>query len=230
MKTTFEKATEASRKGYIANPDSIDLIVDRLVSTPMLSLRCERTQFLIKMLSDFMRDSGMDSNRIYEVTFGEALGMIELMFDYEAYLNDDVQLRAGLRLNLLAHIRNLLSEFYCQNNTIHLFMSITVSGYFRYLTLKGKLSGRKSYRKFRRSVQNNINFEIKDETTIKQFISEIASFQSTCWNIIVPIAKFENEMRSSYSDLYCFLITHFKQAFPDFFDLDKLKEKYAKEC
>ena len=229
MKTTFEKATEASRKGYIANPDSIDLIVDRLVSTPMLSFRCERTQFLIKMLSDFMNDSGMDSNRIYEVTFGEVLGMIELMFDYEAYLNDDVQLRAGLRLNLLAHVRNLLSEFYCQNNTIHLFMSITVSGYFRYLTLKGKVSGRKSYRKFRRSVQNNINFEIKDETTIKQFISEIASFQSTCWNIIVPIAKFENEMRSSYSDLYCFLITHFKQAFPDFFDLDKLKEKYKKE-
>ena len=35
--------------------------------------------------------------------------------------------------------------------------------------------------------------------------------------------------RNIYDDLYCLLIKHFKQAFPDYFNLDKLKEKYKKE-
>jgi len=45
----------------------------------------------------------------------------------------------------------------------------------------------------------------------------------------VEITTFEDEIRSSYSDLYCFFILHFKQAFPQYFDLKALQEKYKKE-
>ena len=229
MKTTFEKATEASRKGYISDQDSIDWIVSKLISTPLSQLRCDSSQTLIKLLPDFMNDSGMNSNRAYEVTFGEALGMTELMFDYEPYLADPVHFRAGLRLTMLAHFRNVLRDLDYQNNTVHLFMSITVKEYFRYLNLRGKVSVRKNFRKFKSNVFNHIGFEISDETTIRQFLNFIFTYQSKCWFPVVEIGKYEDELRCSYGDLYCFMITHFKQAFPDYFNLDKLKEKYKKE-
>ena len=88
MKTTFEKATEASRKGYISDQDSIDWIVQNFASVPLRTFRNDRTQFVIDLLKDFMRDSGMDDNKIYQVMFGEVLGMIELMVTSGIYQCD----------------------------------------------------------------------------------------------------------------------------------------------
>ena len=161
--------------------------------------------------------------------FGEMLGMTELMFDYEPYLADPVHLRAGLRLTMLGHTRNMLREYDCKSNIVHLFMSISVKEYLRYLNLRGKVSVKKSFRKFNRSVFNHIGIKITDNLTIGKFLNLMFEYQSKCWYPVVEITKFEDEIRCSYSDLYCFFIFHFKQAFPDYFDLDKLKEKYKKE-
>ena len=229
MKTTFEKATESSRHGYISDQSSIDWIVSKLITTPLSHLRCDSSQILIKLLPDFMNDSGMNSNRAYEVTFGEALGMTELMFDYEPYLTDPVHLRAGLRLTMLGHTRNMLRECIYQNNIVHLFMSIPVKEYFRYLNLRGKVSVKKSFHKFNRSVFNHIGIDVSDNVTIGKFLNLMFEYQSKCWYPIVEITKFEDEIRCSYSDLYSFFILHFKQAFPQYFDLKTLQEKYAKE-
>ena len=229
MKTTFEKATEASRNGYISDQDSIDWIVGNLLDMPLIDFRCASSEILMKLLADFMRDSGMNEFRAHQATFGEMLGMTELMFDYEPYLTDPVHLRAGLRLTMLGHTRNMLRECDCKSNLVHLFMSISVKEYLRYLNLRGKVSAKKSFRKFNRSVFNHIGIKITDNLTIGKFLNLMFEYQSKCWYPVVEITKFEDEIRCSYSDLYCFFILHFKQAFPQYFDLKTLQEKYKKE-
>ena len=229
MKTTFEKATEASRNGYISDQSSIDWIVGKLLDMPLIDFRCASSEILMKLLADFMRDSGMNEFRSHQVTFGEMLGMTELMFDYEPYFADPVHLRAGLRLTMLGHTRNMLREYDCKSNIVHLFMSISVKEYLRYLNLRGKVSVKKSFRKFNRSVFNHIGIKITDNLTIGKFLNLMFEYQSKCWYPVVEITKFEDEIRCSYSDLYCFFILHFKQAFPQYFDLKTLKEKYKKE-
>ena len=230
MKTTFEKATEASRQGYISDQSSIHWIVGKLLDMPLIEFRCVPSELLRTPIADFMRDSGMNEFRAHEVTFGEMLGMTELMFDYEPYLADPVHLRAGLRLTMLGHTRNMLRECTYQNNIVHLFLSISVKEYLRYLNLRGKVSVKKSFRKFNHSVINHIGIDVSDNVTIGKFLNLMFEYQSKCWYPIVEIAKFEDEIRCSYEDLYCFFILHFKQAFPQYFNLEKLKEKYAKEC
>ena len=79
MKNTFEKATEASRNGYIADQNSIDWIIGKLLDIPLIDFRCVSSEILMKLLADFMRDSGMNEFRSHQVTFGEMLGMTELM-------------------------------------------------------------------------------------------------------------------------------------------------------
>ncbi|MBP1546337.1 MAG: hypothetical protein J6A37_07045 [Oscillospiraceae bacterium] len=229
MKTTLKKATEASRKGYISDQSSIDWIVGKLLDVPLIEFRCVSSEILMKLLADFMRDSGMNEFRAHQVTFGEMLGMTELMFDYEPYLADPVHRRAGLRLTMLGHTRNMLRECIYQNNNVHLFLSISVKEYLRYLNLRGKVSVKKSFSKFNRSVFNHIGIKTTDNLTIGKFLNLMFEYQSKCWYPVVEITKFEDEIRSSYEDLYCFFTVHFKQAFPQYFDLKALKEKYKKE-
>lgn len=171
----------------------------------------------------------MNEFRAPEVTFGEMLGMTELMFDYEPYLNDPVHLRAGLRLTMLAHTRNMLRECDCKSNLVHLFMSISVKEYLRYLALRGKVSVKKSFRKFNRSLFNHVGIDVSDNVTIGKFLNLMFEYQAKCWYPVVEITKFEDEIRRSYEDLYCFFIVHFKQAFPQYFNLKTLQQKYAKE-
>ena len=79
MKNTFEKTTEASRNGYIADQNSIDWIIGKLLDIPLIDFRCVSSEILMKLLADFMRDSGMNEFRSHQVTFGEMLGMTELI-------------------------------------------------------------------------------------------------------------------------------------------------------
>ena len=115
-------------------------------------------------------------------------------------------------ITVLGHVRNLLMEFDSKNDTVHLFMSMTVSGYFRYLISKSGNGTKRIYRNFIRSVKKNTKIEISDETTIKQFLNSMYSFQIQSWVPSIPIDKFEKEIRRSYEDLYCFFITYFKEA------------------
>ena len=46
MKTTFEKATEASQQGYISDQSSIDWIVGKLLDMPLIEFRCVPSEIL----------------------------------------------------------------------------------------------------------------------------------------------------------------------------------------
>jgi len=229
MKTTFEKATEASRRGYISDQSSVEWIIQNFASVPLRTFRNDRTQLIIDLLKEFMHDSGMDDNQIYQVTFGEVLGMIELMVTSGIYEKDGEKFNNDLRFTMLAHVRNMLIDFDCKNNAVHLFMSVTVKEYFRFLALRGKFSMQKSVRNFSQSVHKHMYFEITAETTVGQLLSTIANFQSRNWVPTMTMTQFEEYQRNIYDDLYCLLIKHFKQAFPEYFNLEKLKEKYKKE-
>ena len=229
MKKTLEEATETSRKGYISDESDIGWIIQKMISVPMSHFPKKNTEILIYYACHFMSDCGMDSNRVYEVTFGEMLAMIELMYCYEAYIYDEQYLREGLRCIQLAHMQKLLFEQYPKNNTVHLFMSVTVKGYLNYLAEKAGISVDKSYQNFRNKVKDGLKADIDDETTVRSFIKTTSLIQSQNWAPIIPLEKYESDIRFCYKTLYYFFIKPFKQAFPEYFNLKKIKEKYAKE-
>ncbi len=229
MSTTIEKITKASQKGYIADIAAIGRIVTRLASLPVAVFQSKSTEPLLGVVSDYLMDCEMDKSRYLQVSYGEMLGIIELIPSTRIYCSSfGEEYCRNMRLTLLAHVRNLLMEFDSKNDTVHLFMSMTVSGYFRYLISKSGNGTKRIYRSFIRSVKRNTKIEISDDTTIKQFLNSMYSFQIQNWVPSIPIDEFEKEIRGSYEDLYSFFITHFKEAFPECFDLKKLKGKYNK--
>ncbi len=228
MSTTIEKITKVSQKGYIADIAAIGRIVTRLASLPAAVFQSKSTEPLLGVVSDYLMDCEMDKNRYLEVSYGEMLGIIDLIPSTIVYcVSFGEEFCRNMRLTLLGHVRNLLMEFDSKNDTVHLFMSMTVSGYFRYLISKSGNGTKKIYRSFIRSVKKNTKIEISDETTIKQFLNHMYSFQTQSWVPSIPIDEFEKEIRGSYEDLYGFLIIHFKEAFPECFNLKRLKEKYS---
>lgn len=230
---TIDEIIKATNKPCITDISAIERIVTRLAEQPAKLFKCKTSEPLLGVVSDFLMDCEMDKSRYLDVLFGEVLGIIELVPSIAVYCDSFGETNCrNMRLTLLAHIRNILLEFDSKNNTVHLFMSITVKGYLDYLESKaGTNNICKSciYDEFCQKIKRDMDFEISDNTTIKQFIEKACSVQSQKWTPAMPINKFKRNIRRSYEDLYRLFIVHFKQAFPEYFDFVKLKEKYPKE-
>lgn len=226
---TIDEIIKATNKPCITDISAIERIVTRLAEQPMKLFKCKTSEPLLGVVSDFLMDCEMDKSRYLDMLFGEVLGIIELVPSIAVYCDSFGETNCrNMRLTLLAHIRNILLEFDSKNDTVHLFMSITVKGYLDYLAQKSG-SGNAFYDEFRDKVKRDMDFEISDNTTIRQFIEKACSVQSQNWTPAMPINKFKRNIRRSYEDLYRLFIVHFKQAFPEYFDIANLKRKYTKE-
>lgn len=225
---TIDEIIKATNKPSITDISAIERIVTRLAEQPMKLFKCKTADPLLGVVSDFLMDCEMDKSSYLDVLFGEVLGIIELVPSIAVYCDSFGETNCrNMRLTLLAHIRNILLEFDCKNDTVHLFMSITVKGYFDYLSQKSEANN-SCYDEFCQKIKRDMDFEISDNTTIKQFIEKACSVQSQKWTPAMPINKFKRNIRRSYEDLYRLFIVHFKQAFPEYFDIARLKEKYRK--
>ncbi len=227
MSTTIDEITKASQKGCITDIAAIGRIVTRLTSLPAAVFQSKSTEPLLGVVSDYLMDCEMDKSRFLEVSYGEILGIIELIPSTKVYCEAfGEEYCRNMRLTLLAHIRNILMEYDKKNDTVHLFMSITVKGYLEYLSSKAGATN--TYEPFRHHVSVNTNFSISEDTTVKDFILNMCSIQSQNWKPSTPTIDFTRNICRSYEVLYSFFIKYFKEAFPECFDLKRLKEKYKK--
>ncbi len=226
--STIDEITKKSEKDYITDNAVIDRIVMRLASLPIAEFKSPNTEPLLDAVSDYLLDCEMDESRYPEVSYGEMLGIIELIPSTRAYcVSFGEEYCRNMRLTLLAHVRNLLDEFDKTNDTVHLFMSTTVKGYFDYFASKASTDN--IYTDFRQNVLKDTEFLISADTTIKELLDKMYSIQSQKWVPVTPTKEFVQDIRRSFEVLYSFFITHFKSAFPEFFDFEGLKEKYKLE-
>lgn len=223
---TIEEITKASQKGCITDIAAIGRIVTRLAELPSEELKCPNAEPLMGVVSDYLMDCEMDKSRYLQVSYGDILGIIELIPSTKVYCEAfGEEFCQNMRLTLLAHIRNLLMEFDTKNDTVHLFMSISVKGYLDFLASKAGTTN--IYEDFRQHVSVNTDFSISEDTTVKDFIVTMCSIQSQNWKPSTPTIEFTRNIRRSYEVLYSFFIKYFKEAFPECFDLKRLKEKYS---
>ena len=108
---------------------------------------------------------------------------------------------------------------------LFLCLSMTVKEYLDYLS--SRAGSTNIYEDFRQQVLKDTDFSISDDTTIKQFLDKIYSIQNQSWVPTTPIKEFEEDIRKCYEVLYCFFIAYFKDAVPEYFDLERFKGKYS---
>ncbi len=230
IKNTFEDAMYSSNKGFIDRYNDIEEILTRLLDTPIMQLFDEGRDKVVHNMKDVMSELEWDNAKIAELTYGEMLGFTELISTGDVYLDESEQCRDDICLTVLANIRLAIMREKCNDTTLYLFTSISVSAYFDYLATRmgGKGNGIKNmYRVFRSRVRRNTDFTLVEEDTIGMLLDRMANFQSRVWYPCYSIEEFAKEIRESYYDLYYFFIQYVKEAFPHYFDLEKLKEKYA---
>ncbi len=233
MQTTLENITRASRVGYINEYHSVGEIITKLAETKLSQFPRGSSDNLMKLMRFYMEDNEMDVERCTELTYGEALGIIHSFPKCKAYWEaDDPKWGLNMRLTLLAHIRYMLVSAQMNDSNLRLFKAVTVKGYLNYLTIRAKRSDAVTsqlFKDFKKSVKGHIGFTVTKKTTIEQLLQQFDAFQRKCWMPNQSIEEFEVSIRKSYEDLYYFFIKHFRYAFPKYFNIDKLKEKYAKK-
>ncbi|MBQ4095306.1 MAG: hypothetical protein IJO91_03165 [Oscillospiraceae bacterium] len=233
MQTTLENITRASRVGYINEYHSVGEIITKLAETKLSQFPRGSADNLMKLMRFFMEDNELDAERCAELTYGEALGFIHSFPNCKAYQEAaDPKWGLNMRLTLLAHIRYMLVYAQANDSNLRLFKAVTVKGYLNCLILRSKRTIEAStniFRAFKKNVKNHIGFTITKKTTVEELLQQFDAFQRKCWMPNQSIEEFEAGIRKSYEDLYYFFIKHFRYAFPRYFDIDKLKEKYAKK-
>ncbi len=233
MQTTLENITRASRVGYINEYHSVGEIITKLAETKLSQFPRGSADNVMKLMRFYMEDNEMDVERCSELTYGEVLGIIHSFPKCKAYQEaDDPKWGLNMRLTLLAHIRYMLVSAKTNDSNLRLFKAVTVKGYLNYLTIRAKRPEEvtaQSFKDFKKSVKGHIGFTVTKKTTIEQLLQQFDAFQRKCWMPNQSIEEFEASIQKSYNDLYCFFITQFRYAFPRYFYIDKLKEKYAKK-
>lgn len=219
--------------GYINEYHSVGEIITKLAETKLSQFPYGIADNVLKLMQIYMVDNDLDAERTSELTYGEVLGIIHSFPKCQAYQDtDNPRWALDMRLVLLAYIRYMLVSAQPNDSNLRLFKAVTVKGYLNCLILRSKHpmeAATHTFRAFKKSVKSHIGFTINKKTTIEHLLQQFDIFQRKCWMPDQPIEAFEKSIRNSYDDLYCFFIRYFRCAFPEYFDIGKLREKYAKE-
>lgn len=227
---TIEKAVSSSLKGYIDDPEDIDEIISRLLIIRFKDLMPKENSNSPKVLGIMITDYGAAEEQLGNVSLAEMLCMINGVRNSPVYPEIEGIARPNLCALFMSHLANVLMSAGRTNTTVHLFMFITVSSYFNFLGTKvgvGRQRAKNLFQNFRSRVRRNMEFTMEPDTTIGKLLKELTRFQQRQWNPCRRIKSFEKSIMNSFDHLYELLIKHFQKAYPECFDLDELRRKYA---
>lgn len=225
--STIEELIKKAENGGITDIADIERIVTGFANMPLSTFEWRYSNAVLGVVKDFMKDCQVDKDRLSEVSFGEALGVIKLFPSFGIYHDAfGKKYCCKMRYSLLAYLRYMLNEYDTQKPAVSLFMSLTVKDYFRYIGEKSGKNMEIPYQSFVSDIKKHIRLVIAEDTTIRELLLVMNVYQSRAWYPSYPIDTFEREIMKSYGDLYYFFITLFKSAFPKYFDLEVFKEKY----
>ena len=233
MKTTLENITRASRAGCINEYHAVRDIITKLAETKLSEFPRGSADNVMKLMRLYFEDNEWDVEKCSELTYGEVLGIIYSFPVCKAYkVVEDPKWGLNMRLTLLSHVRYMLLSAQTKDSNLRLFKAVTIKGYLYFLSTRSnrsEMSTKRFFRDFKKSVRSHIGFTMNKKTTIELLLRQFDIYQRKCWMPNQPIEEFEESIKKSYEDLYCFFIRHFRYAFPRYFNIDKLKEKYARK-
>jgi len=228
MKLKSEQITSLSDKGYIDDFGEVEKILTKLSAMPVSDFHNESSNVILNCLSDFMEDNSMNLKRINDVTYAEALGMIDGVVTSGTYDCNGTEWCKNKRYALLGHFETMLLLSRDDTAMLRLFMSITVKSYFNFFVDKSRFNNN-FYDTFRSNIEKEFQFELKDSTTMKDLFFKINSLMCHNWMPEIPIGEFRKSVLNSYEILHVIFIELYRGVFYKSFDLQNLKEKYPKE-
>lgn len=226
MGTSLEKVTRNSLRGYIDDPGEIEEIFTRLLNKKVYEFGGSEKENTLNSAKDLMDDFEMVSERNGELTYADFLCLTDGILTRPDYPIIDKDTRIDIFQTMLHLIRSQLLTSSKTDPDVRLFMSVTVSSYFRYLAKKSGADD--PYKTFTMSVDMNMDYSLSEDTTIGTYLEKLERFQSRRWLPFFSIIQFENDIRSGFDDLGFLLIKHVKKAFPEYFDIDKLKLRFPR--
>ena len=224
MGTSLDKLIRNSLRGYIDDPGEIDELFTKLLNKKVGEFSGSAKEGTLKSAKDFMDDFQMASERCAELTYADLLCLTDGILTRPDYPIIDKDTRVDIFQTMLHLIRSLLMTSAKTDPEVRLFMSVTVSGYFRYLAKKS--GAEDPYNAFMMRVDMNMDYSLSEDTTIGTYLEKLERFQSRRWLPCRPIIQFEKDIRNGFDDLGFLLIKHVRKAFPEYFDIDKLNLRF----
>lgn len=230
MKQSFEKATEASEKGYFDDPDEISEIFTKLINMKADDFQCKLNNALLDLNKLLMEGYKVEieQNR-HNVTYAETICMIDNIRYEEDLEGCSDEQREVYVTRTASDVRHILKSASESVITVKLFMAVTVKGYFDHLAEKLGYDGvgrSNIYRRFRVDLRRATRIVLDETTTIGSFLKDLEKIQSKPWIPDLSISDYEKKMRDSYELLIDFMITYFKKAYPEHFNINNIIEKY----
>lgn len=226
MGTSLDKLIRNSLRGYIDDPGEIDELFTKLLNKKVGEFSGSAKEGTLKSAKDLMDDFQMASERCAELTYADILCLTNGILNRPDYPIIDKDTRIDIFQTMLHLVRALLMTSAKTDPEVRLFMSVTVSGYFRYLAKKS--GAEDPYNAFMMRVDMNMDYSLSEDTTIGTYLEKLERFQSRRWLPFFSIIQFENDIRSGFDDLGFLLIKHVRKAFPEYFDIDKLKLRFPR--
>lgn len=226
MGTSLDELIRNSLRGYIDDPGEIDGLFTRLLNKKAYEFGGSAKESTLKSAKDLMDDFEMASERYGELTYADILCLTDGILTRPDYPIVEKDTRIDIFQTMLHLIRSLLMTSARTDPEVRLFMSVTVSGFFRYLSKKSGADD--PYRTFMINVGMNMDFTLSEDTTIGTYLDKLERFQPRRWLPYYSIIQFEQDIRSGFDDLGFLLIKHVKKAFPEYFDIDKLNLRFPR--
>lgn len=226
MGTSLDELIRNSLRGYIDDPGEIEEIFTRLLNKKAYEFGGEEKENTLNSAKDLMDDFEMASERHSELMYADILCLTDGILTRPDYPIIDKDTRIDIFQTMLHLIRSQLLTSAKTDPDVRLFMSVTVSGYFRYLAKKSGADD--PYKTFTMSVDMNMDYSLSEDTTIGTYLEKLERFQSRHWLPFFSIIQFENDIRSGFDDLGFLLIKHVRKAFPEYFNIDKLKLRFPR--
>lgn len=212
---------------HINNPhekDKVEEIIKSMDCIHISDFKNNHALMVRKVLEEYMEDSDMDKERASELTYSEALAMIDAIVTGKTYSYNEIRWCTDKRSGALAHLRSmLLSE---KNVTVNKFLSLSVRNFLCCLAERMGLCDMNSkilFMTLQLDIENYIGFSMTEKTTIGELLTELENFQNRPWFPNCNQDYFDS-IRNSYESLYYLLIKCYKRAYPQHFDISKYKE------
>lgn len=226
MNEQVKSLMRSSLNGYIDDANEIEKIAKRLFEIKEGELDNEPMD---SCLDTVMESMDLEKSELKNVPLKDILCLFDNIPKSDWLKDDSETYRECMRNTYFWHLSETLRQAERNNTTIRMFMSATVKGYLEHLAIKAGYSkaGQKNlYRLYRMFLRDFIDFKIEEKTTIRELLRGIDARVHKLYFPYTPVEEYGNYIKNCYTAFYMFFSEYHRKAYPEFFDFEKVREKY----
>ena len=233
MRTSLDKAIEASLKGYIYKQQDIDETASKLFNTPVRELGVLSVPFYKFCTDSILSFNDIDSEHIESITYGELLALADNSCGIIPYDNEEnEQLKQHNRAMFIAYAVEMLSKSEKSTAAAKLFLKCSVMSYFEYAYKKSGRSeteAASAFIDYSDDILSVTDLRPNSVTTIGDLLCRTNSIETRKWNPWTSFSSFEIKIRKSYAIKDRLFTEVTALAFPEIFNIKAIQKKYSCE-